>query len=1151
MTGSTISTKVTIGVTLGVGGYDSPLTITAAGEIAPTAYGATAFAQSTSGDIATNSGTIMGAVGTTPAYGSGYSGGSGGAGGYVSAGRLTNLGTIFGGGGGNGAGGASFGANGGSGGAGVDLTGGTLNNFGRISGGSGSNGGSGADAGGGDGGTGGSGVYVSAGTLINEGSILGGAGGSVGHSGGFGTPVPGVGGDGVLFHNGGTLVDSGFIAGGLNGIADTAPAVYFGAGTARLILDPGAAFSGAVVGNPGSAYSNVVELAAGGSAGTLSSAIGSVFTGFSTFVVDPSANWTLSAANTIAQHTSLVVEGTLGNTGTITGAAGTSASYGTEYPGAPGVTGVYVVSGTLINSAKVAGGGGGSGGYGGASGGYGGAGGIGVYLYAGSLINRATLVGGTGGNGGNAIGVGAGGYGGAGGNAMYAQAGEVTNQGTIRGGVGGAGGINIDDAQAHGGNGGMGVVFAGGGTVTNAGVIAGGTGASGTADAVHFGSGASRLILDPGASFSGAVVGNAVASDFLELASGSSAGTLSGIGTEYTGFFDISVDGSANWTLSGANTNSGYFGVFGTLDNIGTLTGAVGANQTYGSTFAGGGGAVAVDVGGGTLVNSAVIAGGAGGTGGYGGSFGGNGGLGEFGVMVSSGSLINDGTLIGGAGGYGGRAIDTGGFGGAGGSGVFLDGSYLTNLGTIIGGAGGLGGQGGGGTFAAGGTGGVGVLFGLGGTLTNAGVIAGGITGPTGLANDAVYLGKFGGAASRLILEPGASFNGNVVAKATSNVLELASGSSVGMLSGAIGSEFVGFTSIVVDTNADWILNGVNTIASGVTLSALAGGSFLLDSDSIVNNGVVVDDANIMVLWNLVGTGTATIGAASILKVQYTLAAGQTVVMGNGSYLTLYNASEAAGTITNFRTGDHILLKSVDPTSVEFSGGTLSFAGGEFPVSLGGPGTITATAMAGGALVTVSCFRAGTRIATPNGEVAVEALAIGDRVCIAKDGEALPITWIGHRHIDCAHHPRPHSVWPVRVSAGAFGDGLPQRDLYLSPDHAIYVRGVLIPARCLINDETIVQAPVRDVTYYHVKLERHDVLLAEGLPVESYLDVGDRQDFDDAANVMRLFPDFASRDWEAHGCAPLVVSGPLLAAARRMLAARKNSPRRLMRHAIG
>ena len=70
-------------------------------------------------------------------------------------------------------------------------------------------------------------------------------------------------------------------------------------------------------------------------------------------------------------------------------------------------------------------------------------------------------------------------------------------------------------------------------------------------------------------------------------------------------------------------------------------------------------------------------------------------------------------------------------------------------------------------------------------------------------------------------------------------------------------------------------------------------------------------------------------------------------------------------------------------------------------------------------------------------------------------------------------------MWPVRVSAGAFGPGRPHSDLLLSPDHAVYVGEVLIPIKHLINGSTIVQVPMARVTYHHLELPAHDVLLAD------------------------------------------------------------------------
>jgi len=141
--------------------------------------------------------------------------------------------------------------------------------------------------------------------------------------------------------------------------------------------------------------------------------------------------------------------------------------------------------------------------------------------------------------------------------------------------------------------------------------------------------------------------------------------------------------------------------------------------------------------------------------------------------------------------------------------------------------------------------------------------------------------------------------------------------------------------------------------------------------------------------------------------------------------------------------------------------------------------------------------------------------------------------------VNCARHPEPETVWPVRVRAGAFGAGRPRRDLFLSPDHAVFVNGVLVPVKLLADGASIVQESRDQVTYYHVELPEHAVILAEGLAVESYLDTGDRANFG-RDGVMRPHPDFAARlapdtawMWESRGAAPLVTVGRALEALRR------------------
>uniref|UniRef100_B0T7Q3 Hedgehog/Intein (Hint) domain-containing protein n=1 Tax=Caulobacter sp. (strain K31) TaxID=366602 RepID=B0T7Q3_CAUSK len=174
------------------------------------------------------------------------------------------------------------------------------------------------------------------------------------------------------------------------------------------------------------------------------------------------------------------------------------------------------------------------------------------------------------------------------------------------------------------------------------------------------------------------------------------------------------------------------------------------------------------------------------------------------------------------------------------------------------------------------------------------------------------------------------------------------------------------------------------------------------------------------------------------------------------------------------------------------------------------------------------CFAEGTRLTTARGAVAVEDLVEGDEVVTAS-GAARPVIWIGSRQVRCDRHPAPALVNPVRVRAGAFADGVPSRDLRLSPGHAVWLDGVLVPVGLLTNGATIVQEPVETVRYFHIELDAHDVVLAEGLACESYLDDGNRETFGNAPGHLDLYGRLDPQDWD-QACAPVLRDGPALQA---------------------
>ncbi len=147
----------------------------------------------------------------------------------------------------------------------------------------------------------------------------------------------------------------------------------------------------------------------------------------------------------------------------------------------------------------------------------------------------------------------------------------------------------------------------------------------------------------------------------------------------------------------------------------------------------------------------------------------------------------------------------------------------------------------------------------------------------------------------------------------------------------------------------------------------------------------------------------------------------------------------------------------------------------------------------------MACFVTGTRIATPDGERAVETLAAGDLVA-TKDGERR-IAWIGTRTYEAEMLDAEPWLRPVEIRRGALGRGLPRRDLHVSSEHAMLIDGALVRAAALVNGRTIFHAPVTgDVTYHHVELENeHGILFAEGAATESFRDEGSRVLFDNAA----------------------------------------------------
>ncbi len=233
---------------------------------------------------------------------------------------------------------------------------------------------------------------------------------------------------------------------------------------------------------------------------------------------------------------------------------------------------------------------------------------------------------------------------------------------------------------------------------------------------------------------------------------------------------------------------------------------------------------------------------------------------------------------------------------------------------------------------------------------------------------------------------------------------------------------------------------------------------------------------------------------------------------------SIFDSSPTQSVTIEWRTQTPTFLDSVQYFSPTYPNGV------DFGQAFAENGAVTSTP---------ACYCFGTLILTDCGERPVEALAIGDKVVTAS-GRHRQIRWVGRRTYAGRFLAANRHVQPILLRAGSLGDGLPRRELRVSPKHAMFLDCVLVPAECLVNGSTIVQQRGLDrVDYFHVELASHDVLLAEGAASESFLDDDSRGTFHNAAEFARLYPDAPVA---GTFCAPRLADGDQLETIRRRLA---------------
>jgi hypothetical protein len=341
-----------------------------------------------------------------------------------------------------------------------------------------------------------------------------------------------------------------------------------------------------------------------------------------------------------------------------------------------------------------------------------------------------------------------------------------------------------------------------------------------------------------------------------------------------------------------------------------------------------------------------------------------------------------------------------------------------------------------------------------------------------------------------------------------------------------------------------FIHGGAGTVTNAGTINGSSGYAVSLATG--FQNRVIVDPGAVFV-------GTVSGGTASDATLELASSASKGTLSGLGtqftnfgtlafdplaSWLVVTNTGITSSIIDGFIAGDTIDITGFTATSISTLTGNkgivLTNSGGTHEtLSFGGSiSNFGFTSGSFGTDLTTICFCVGTQIGTPAGEEPVEKLKVGDLVLTAHNGPR-GITWIGKGKV-LATRGRRSAATPVIVRKGALADNVPNRDLYVTKAHSLYIDGVLIPVEFLVNHKTILwDDRAQEVEIYHIELDSHDVLLANGAPAESYRDDGNRWLFQNANSGWDLPPQ--------EPYAPVLTGGLVVDAAWKRLLERAGS----------
>ncbi|PYG33079.1 hemolysin type calcium-binding protein [Pelagimonas varians] len=337
---------------------------------------------------------------------------------------------------------------------------------------------------------------------------------------------------------------------------------------------------------------------------------------------------------------------------------------------------------------------------------------------------------------------------------------------------------------------------------------------------------------------------------------------------------------------------------------------------------------------------------------------------------------------------------------------------------------------------------------------------------------------------------------------------------------------------------AGTISDGTSTATfSGIEAIAFGGGDDTVDGSGI-GIGINLDGAD--------GADSITGGAGDDSLAG---GVGDDTLTGGAGDDTLTGG--AGNDVLNVGSGDDAQGGGGDDTfnvsASDVNGGDLTIAGGETGETLGdtlnvtGPATITMTGAEAGivnwldgsrlnfseieAVNYVPCFTPGTLIKTIRGEIDVADIVQGD-VVLTRDNGYQTVRWAGNKPVTGVEIATTPALQPIRIAKGALGNGLPERDLVVSPQHRVVMTGysiqllfgedeVLVAATHLVGRPGITrECPEAGVTYVHFMFDRHELVSSDGSWTESF-QPGDLSlaslDMDQRDELLMLFPELASR----------------------------------------